>query len=98
MPMINSVLDVFLEIKTLFFSGLCDAEWLWHSGKRPWEAGKTLPASDLRYSAVASEQQVSQSPSTGCRPDLPHSRGHENMSGGEERRIPAPRCLKIKPN
>lgn len=87
---------MFLVINTVFFSGLCDAKWFWHSSKRSWEAGQTLPASDLWYSAVASEQQVSQSPSTGRWPDLSHSRGHENMSGGEERRIPAPGSVKNK--
>lgn len=38
--------------------GLCDAERFRHGGERPREASEAVPASDLRYGAVASQQQV----------------------------------------
>lgn len=41
--------------------GLCDAEWVWHSGQCSRQKSETLLAPDLWYSSVAFEQQISQS-------------------------------------
>lgn len=47
-------------------AGFCHVEWFRYSGECPWEARETLPATDLRYGTVASQQQVGQGPSAGC--------------------------------
>lgn len=64
-------------------AGFCNAEWFRYSSERSREACETIPASDLRYGAVASQQQVGQSPSAGGGSHLTHSGGDENLSGGE---------------
>lgn len=77
--------DVSYGILTKFFllyPGFGDAERLRHRRQRPGEARQALPAADLRYGAVASQQQVGQSAPAGRRPHLPHGRGHEDLPGG----------------
>lgn len=37
-------------------AGLCDAKWFWYGCECPWETCETLPAPDMRYSTMASQQ------------------------------------------
>lgn len=50
----------------LWSAGFCHAEWFRYSGECSWEARETLPATDLWYGTVASQQQVGQGPSASC--------------------------------
>lgn len=53
-------------LHALWSAGFCHAEWFRYSGECSWEARETLPATDLWYSTVASQQQVGQGPSASC--------------------------------
>ena len=66
-----------------FAPGCSDAEWIRYGGERPRKACQALPTPDLRYHSVATQQQISQSPTAGCRPHLKDRHRHEDVSGGK---------------
>lgn len=60
-----------------------DAERVRHDRQRPWQASEAVPAPDLRYDPLPSEQQGCQGPAAGGRPHLSHRRHHEDVQRGE---------------
>lgn len=51
---------------TCDFVGRCDAERVRHNSEPAGQASEALPAADLWYYPVASQQQVSEGAATGC--------------------------------
>ncbi len=77
------ILSVTLRQCMFCISGRSDAERVRNSRERAGQESEAVPASDLRYDPLASQQQVCEGPTAGCRPHLPHCRRHENVSRGK---------------
>ncbi len=68
-------------------SGRGDVEWFWNRGECAWQACQALPASDLRYHSLASQQQVSKGATASRWSHLQDRSGHENLPRGAWRQI-----------
>src|SRR5262245_44405979 len=71
-----------MQYIVVFVTGNCDVERVRYCRECTGQACEAIPATDLWYDSVASEQQVGQSASAGCRSHLKDCYRHENLPGG----------------